>query len=133
MRRLLSVLGALGVVLSLVVGSASGLARPQTFSLLEVDETDASTNLGFDFQRFPRPGDQFGFKSALYRWDGHKRGARIGRDIGTCTFIRVPANEQHFSADGLCSASAFLPGGQIHVQGVVRFTEGPSRFDLPVI
>jgi hypothetical protein len=133
MRPLLALLATIAVVLAVVVGSASGLDKPQTFSVLEVDQSDASTDTGFDFQRIPRAGDQFAFKSALYRWNGIRRGARIGRDEGICTFISIPTSGQQFPPSGVCTASAFLPGGQIHVQGVVSFPEGPARFEIPVI
>jgi hypothetical protein len=127
-------LSALCLVLSVAVTSASGITRPQTFTLLEVDESDASTNLGFDFQRAPRPGDRFAFKSGVYKWAGVKRGARIGRDEGLCTFIRVSAEvHQNFSASGHCAAGIHLPAGEVLVEGFIEFTDGPSAFDVPVV
>jgi Dirigent-like protein len=134
MRAGIALLGVIVIALTVAVASASPIDRPQTFSLLEIDESDASSVInGFEFQRLPAAGDRFAFRSGLYKWAGTKRGARVGRDEGLCTFVRVSPSEQNFSADGLCSASAFLPGGQIHVQGIVRFTEGPTRIEIPVI
>ena len=133
MRAVFAFLASLAVILTVAVASASAISQPQTFSVLEVDESDASVSLGFDFQRLPKPGDRFGFKSGLYKRAGRTRGARIGHDEGLCTFTRASADQQNFSADGLCTASAFLPGGQIHVQGFVHFADGPTRFDIPVI
>jgi hypothetical protein len=133
MGRLIPFAAAL-VMLAVAVPSASGLDRPQTFNLLEIDQSDQSTNMGFEFQRLPRPGDRFAFKSALYKWAGTKRGARIGHDEGYCTFIRVAGtNERNLSIDGQCIASFFLPTGSIAVAGVVHFSEGPSRFEVPII
>jgi hypothetical protein len=117
--------GATVVALSVAVASASAINRPQTFSLLEIDESDASVNLGFDFQRLPRPGDQFAFKSGLYKWAGTKRGARIGHDIGRCAFVRVAGNEQHPSLTAHCAASFSLPAGSIIAEVFLNLPEGP--------
>ena len=133
MRRLIVFAGTLAGVLSLAVASASALSGPRTFSLLEIDESDASVNLGFDFQRLPRPGDQFAFKSGLYKWAGAKRGARVGRDEGHCTFVRVAGNEQHPLLDAHCAASFFLPGGSVLAEAFLRLPEGALNADVPVI
>jgi hypothetical protein len=125
---------ALCVVFALAATSAPAITQPQKFSLLEIDESDASTNLGFDFQRFPRPGDQFAFKSSLYKWAGAKRGVRVGHDEGVCTFIRVPPETtQGFSATGHCAAGIHLPLGELVLEGFIEFTDGPSRFDVPIV
>jgi hypothetical protein len=131
MLRALALLAAVVAVFSVAVGGASGINRPLTFSLLEIDESDASTNLGFDFQRGPKPGDQFAFKSGLYKWAGVKRGTRIGYDKGWCTFIQVPTNFQQLW--GHCTAGFFLPGGQILAAAFIHFTDGPLNVDVPVI
>jgi hypothetical protein len=133
MRTVLALTAALAAVLALAVGSASGIDRPQTLSLLEIDESDASTNLGFDFERLPKPGDRFAFKSGLYKWAGTKRGARIGHDEGICTFVRVAGDEQNLQIDGHCAASLWLPSGSILVEGFISFAEGPLTADVPVI
>jgi hypothetical protein len=133
MRRLSVFVGALVSALVVAVTSASGLNRSQTFSLLEIDESDASVNLGFDFQRLPRPGDQFAFKSGLYKWAGTKRGARVGRDVGHCTFVRVAGDEQHLLLDAHCAASFFLPTGSVLAEAFLRLPEGPLNADIPVI
>jgi hypothetical protein len=131
MRALLVLLGSLAIVLTVAVTSATAIDRPQTFSLLEVDESDIAIN-GFDFQREPRAGDGFGFISGLYKWAGTKRGARVGHDEGVCTFLKVSLSEQNFSASAHCVASFFLPAGSVLVEGFIHFTEGPSRFEVPV-
>jgi hypothetical protein len=129
-----ALVGALVAVLSIAVTGASGIARPQTFSLLEIDESDATTNLGFDFQRQPKPGDQFAFKSGLYRWAGVKRGARVGRDAGMCTLIQVPpVLDEHTVITASCTAGFFLPGGEVLAAGILRLGPGPSNFDVPIV
>jgi hypothetical protein len=133
MRAALVVLGTIAAALAVALAPASAIDRPQTFSVLEIDESDASTNIGFDFQRLPKPGDRFAFKSSLYRWAGQKRGARIGHDEGVCTFVRVSPSQENFSADAHCAAGLFLPAGEVLVEGFVRLSEGPARFDVPVV
>lgn len=134
MRRAFALVGALIAVLSIAVGAASGISRPQTFSVLEIDESDATVNQGFDFQRPPKPGDRFGFKSGLYEWAGVKRGKRIGHDEGLCTFTRVPAtfNEQSVISAN-CAASFFLPGGQVYAGGFLHLGNGPLDTDIPIL
>jgi hypothetical protein len=133
--RARAIVATICLALSVAVGSASAITKPETLSILEVDESDASTDAGFDFQRFPKPGDQFAFKSGLYSWAGSKRGARIGRDEGICTFTRVPTDigPGSFSASAHCAASLHLAAGSILVEGFVRFTDGPNNFVLPVV
>ena len=81
----------------------------------------------------PRPGDQFAFKSGLYKWAGTKRGARIGHDIGRCAFVRVAGNEQHPSLTAHCAASFSLPAGSIIAEVFLNLPEGPLHADVPVI
>ena len=132
MRALLALFAAFALVVSVAVGAASGLDRPQNFSVLEIDETDTAL-AGFDFQREPVPGDRFAFKSGLYKWAGVKRGSRVGHDEGTCTFIRVSATEETFSADAHCSAQFFLPTGSILVEAFAHFSDAPTNILVPVI
>ena len=106
MRKALALLGALVAVLSIAVTGASGIDRPQTFSLLEVSGKE--TPIGGGEQGPPKAGDGFASTSVLYKWAGRKRGARIGRDEVTCTFLRVSASEQQFSLDAHCTADIFL-------------------------
>jgi hypothetical protein len=130
MRSVLALVAALAAVLSFAVTSASGIERPQTFSLLEVGETD--TALGGSENEAPKPGDAFASTSSLYKWAGTKRGARVGRDTVVCTFLKVTATEQTFSADAHCTAGIFLPAGTILIEAFLHFTDGPGRFEVAV-
>jgi hypothetical protein len=134
MRKALALLGAFVAVLAIAVTAASGISRPQTFSVLEIDQSDASTNIGFDFQREPKPGDRFAFKSGLYKWAGVKRGARIGYDNGLCTFTRVatPLTE-HSTLTAHCVAGFHLPAGGVVAEGFLELTPGPLNVDVPVV
>jgi hypothetical protein len=134
MGRLVPLAAAGLVVLAVAVTSASAIDRPQTFSVLEIDESDPGTIInGFQFQRLPVAGDRFAFKSGLYRWAGSKRGVRIGHDQGICTFIRVAGSGRALSIDAHCAAGMFLPAGQVLVEGIGHFGEGPSRFEIAIV
>jgi hypothetical protein len=119
---LATVLSALGLA-----GSAAAIDSPQTFNVLSV-EGRASEIAGFDFSSAPQAGDRFAFHEALYRWDGTKRGARMGHLEGLCTFVN-----ESFPFVAHCNASFFLPAGQIYVGGFIGFGDGPARFDVPVL
>jgi len=112
--------------------SASALNSPRVFSLLDVTVADQS--FGFEFDRAPRGGDQFGFVDALYRWAGTKRGARVGRVQGMGTFQTGFGPDFSHHATVLFVAQAYLPGGSILIQGYGRINpRGPSRFTFPVV
>jgi hypothetical protein len=134
MRKALALVGAVVALLSIAVTGASGISRPQTFSVIEIDESDASTNVGFDFQREPKPGDRFAMKSGLYKWAGVKRGARIGYDNVLCTFVRVPAPlTEHSTITAHCVGGFHLSGGQIVAEGFIDFSNGPLIANVPVV
>jgi hypothetical protein len=69
-------------------------------------------------------GDQFIFAGDLFR-DGKK----VGTDGGVATLVRL---EPMVSATLQFVATAVLPKGQITVQGLVTFTDGPSTFRLAI-
>lgn len=131
MRTVIVLGAALAAALSLAAASASGLTRPQTFSLIEVEGQEIPIS-GFAFDRLPRAGDAFGFVNGLYKWAGRARGARVGHDEGICTFLRASATEQDFFAVAHCVAQAYLPAGQILVEGFARLSEEASPFTLAV-
>jgi hypothetical protein len=111
-----------------LVSPASGLTGPQTFSLLDVEQSSAELD-NFNFSGPPKPGQRFAFTNTLYKWAGTKRGARVGRTEGLCTFTRFSGS----IATAHCTASFFLPGGQIYAAAFLRFGEGPGNFAVPVL
>jgi hypothetical protein len=133
--RLKFVLFALPAALAVLVvlGSpASALTKPQTFSLLSVESGTETEIGGFGFQRLPVPGDRFAFTDRLFKWAGTKRGARVGRVEGLCTFTKI-STSSGFRATAQCDATFFLPAGQVAIEGFISFTEGPLNFVVPVI
>ena len=99
--------------------SASALSRPETIRLLSVSASEDEVGIppgGFS------AGDAFVFTDHLYRWAGRKRGARVGRIEGQCTFNRVDPGPPEV-ATAYCVATGFLPAGQVVVAKHFRFAE----------
>jgi hypothetical protein len=69
-------------------------------------------------------GDYFVFSGDLFR-----KGEKVGSDGGTGTIVRL---ESMVSATVQFVATAVLPKGQITVQGLTTFTDGPSTFELAI-
>lgn len=108
--------------------SASAISKPQTFSLLAIDNGKSQPFNGFMFDRTPEAGDQFGISEDLYRWAGTKRGAKIGSDTGIATFLTASPN----GGSNLFTVQANLSGGSILVGGVITFKKQPSTFTLSI-
>lgn len=119
------------VVLALVMTSgASSLSRPEVISLLDVTVTTVTDPPNaFQQNAPPTTGTRFFFTDALYTWAGSKRGKRVGRLEGNCTFTGQP---DATTVTGFCHASAFLPAGQIVIAGSARFGERSDKFALAV-
>jgi hypothetical protein len=69
-------------------------------------------------------GDQIVFSNDLFRG-----GVKVGTDGGVGTLVRL---EPRVAATIQFVATARLPRGQITVQGLVRFTDGPSTFQVAI-
>jgi hypothetical protein len=131
MRRVVALVGAGVLVLAVAATSASGINRPQTFSILSI--TEGFQQIGdFNFERPPQAGDRFTFTDGLYKWAGRKRGARLGHAEILCTFTKSTQAEP-FSAFALCTGGFFLPAGQVLIEGFIRFTDAPGNFHIPVV
>jgi hypothetical protein len=68
----------------------------------------------------PKIGDRFWFHDEIFRWNGAKRGAHAGHVEGTAVVLAGPLN--------VISATAFLPGATIDIQGVSSFTSRTSTY-----
>jgi len=124
-----------GLLVAVVgVGSASALAGPRSFSLLDVSRNTDEPIGDFNFDRAPRGGDQFAITDDLYRWAGTKRGAHYGVVRGLATFITGFGDQFTHKATVLFVAQAYLPGGSLMIEGYgVINPDGPSKFVLPVV
>ena len=129
--KLFAALAAAAAGISLVALSpASAVTRPQVFSLLEVSGPNRNLGPGnsFDESGPPTVGARFAFTNGLYKWAGQKRGARVGRLEGLCTITKLDLAVR--GATIACTATAFLPSGELQAQGTLVFSQrsGPTNF-----
>jgi len=115
--------------------TAIAIASPQTFTLIEVSLPKNDRPLGdFSFDRPPMPGDRFATTNALYRANGTKRGARVGRAQVMHTFVTGFGRNFSHNATVLFVAQLYLPGGTLLLEGYGQVSpDGPSRITFPVI
>jgi hypothetical protein len=130
----LAPVAALVVSVAFWAPSASALKEPRTFSLLEIDATEAPLG-DFTFNRAPVPGDQFTETNVLYRWTGAKsKGARVGRDRVLLTFVTGFGAKFTHRATILAIGQVYLPDGTLIAEGYGSIPpDGPHRFELPIV
>lgn len=130
--RKLSLLVAVVVALVIGVSPAAALDEPEVIRLIDVTEDFQPLDPGFTEDAPPPLGGRFAFTDGLYEWAGTKRGKRVGRFEGLCTFTKLNLAAQAVTA--YCTASANLPKGRVLVAGFLLFAEeGPATFTVPVI
>jgi hypothetical protein len=119
---------ATAVAILALTSPAIGITRPQVLSLLEVEGPAWPLDPGATDTK-PPLGSRFAFRSALYKWDGRRRGNRFGYRDGVCTWIKVAAQ----SSTILCTGVFFFRAGQIYSTGMIRFAKSTPFPDVPVI
>jgi hypothetical protein len=97
---------------------AAALALPaeesqRTIRFLEIARTTHARLIDHNGNRQPDMGDSIVAASDLFRWDGSRRGARLGHLWRVCIFA-TPTT-------GNCAATVFLPDGTIRIVGYVEF------------
>ena len=121
--------GAVAVLLFALLGtgaSASGSRDKddddvKVIRLTAITAQDAFLDLG-------EPGDSLGDQS-VFSEDLFRQGKNVGKSGVVCTIVRL---EPMVSATVQCVGTADLPKGQITIQGLVTFTNGPSTFQLAI-
>ncbi len=133
-RIVIALVSILVVSVALWASAAPALEKPRTFSLLEVDRTEAPLG-DFAFDRPPAGGDQFTETNALYQWTGAKsKGARVGHDRVLLTFMTGFGKNFGHRATLLVTAQVNLPDGTLVIEGYSNVPpDGPHTFTLPVI
>ena len=123
------------VAVTVFATTAGAIDSPQTFTLVEVSLPKNDRPLGdFSFDRPPAPGDRFTTTNALYRVNGAKRGARVGRAQVMHTFVTGFGRNFSHKATVLFLAQLYLPGGTLLLEGYGQVSpDGPSRITFPVI
>ena len=123
------------VAVTVFATTASAIDSPQTFTLLEVSLPKNDRPLGdFSFDQPPAPGDRFTTTNALYRLNGTKQGARVGRAQVMHTFVTGFGPNFSHKATVLFVAQLYIPGGTLLLEGYGQVSaDGPSRITFPVI
>jgi hypothetical protein len=120
-------LAAAGIAALALVGSAAGQAEPQVIRVLDVGDAFAFVDADRSGGEQPTAGDVFLFRDSLHAWSGGRRGPRLGRLEGYCTFTTRAGCE--------ASGTAYLPAGRLQLAGHVYFPPGqePRRIALSVV
>jgi hypothetical protein len=126
--RLGGIVALLLAVVSLPAGAApssntnsSGEDGVEVIRVTAIDFQDTFLDLG-------EPGDSLGDQS-IFSQDLFRQGEKVGTGGVVCTLVRLVPR---VSATLQCVATAKLPRGQITIQGLLTFTDGPSRFRLAI-
>ncbi|MGZ4315920.1 MAG: hypothetical protein ACXVRS_08790 [Gaiellaceae bacterium] len=118
MKKLVMLAALAAGLLAVNAAAGAGPGRPTlTMQFLEVQTNFSGTNAGE-----PKPGDRFWFHSEFYKWNGGKRGARLGHADTTATVLQGGV----VLVDGVGT----LPGGTVSVAGLAG-TRG--AFTLAVV
>lgn len=112
----------------ITVGAASLIAAAvalpagesqRTIRFLEIARTTQARLIDHNGNRQPDMGDSIVAASDLFRWDGSRRGARLGHLWRVCIFA-TPTT-------GNCTATVFLPDGTVRILGYVDFDRAPDE------
>jgi hypothetical protein len=133
MRKAILVAATAAAFLVIGVSAASGLDEPEVIRVVDVEERFVPIDEeAFGEQDAPVAGARFAFFDGLYQWAGTRRGERVGRLDGFCTFTYV--NLAAFIANAYCTAEAAFRNGRVLVAGFLRFSEeGPETFVVSVV
>jgi hypothetical protein len=132
MQRKLRLGGVVALLLAVVSLPAGAAPSSSTNSSGDEDGVEVIRVTAIDVQDtfldLGEPGDSLGDQS-VFSQDLFRQGEKVGTAGAVCTLVRlVPM----VSATAQCVATAKLPRGQITVQGLLTFTDGPSRFPLAI-
>ena len=131
MRRKLRLGGVVALLLA-VVSLPAGAAPSSTNSSGDEDGVEVIRVTAIDVQDtfldLGEPGDSLGDQS-VFSQDLFRRGEKVGAAGVVCTLVRL---EPMVSATVQCLGTAQLPRGQITIQGLLTFTDGPSTFRLAI-
>lgn len=134
-RRALITLGVVVLAAFAFASTAGALDAPQVLRFVDVEESFTPIDEFPDFEEaWPPLGARSAFRDGLYAWAGSKRGNRVGKIEGFCTFIRVSIAQR--SATQYCTAEAKVRGGTILLAGFITFSEAQEesfQFIVPVI
>ena len=133
MRRFVAIAVIAASAALVGISTASALNSPRVFDLLDAPP-GFDQPMGFSFEQPPVGGDRFGFRHTLYRWDGARRGARVGHLQVVITYVTGFGARFTHPALTLIDAQAYIPGGTVVALGYAHITaDGPTRLTVPVV
>jgi hypothetical protein len=126
-RRAAGFLLRAGLALASVAGVgpvAAALARPasesqRTIRFLEIARTAQGSLIDHNGNGKAEMGDSLAAASDLFRWEGSRPGARLGRIWRLCILAT--------RTTGNCAATVFLPDGTVRIYGYVDFDRAPDE------
>jgi hypothetical protein len=117
-----------------MVGAAASSAapKPQTISLLEIDNPIVGTG-GFPtgFNAPPSAGQGFIVTGVLYKWAGTKKGAPVGNIRAVCTVTSVNLTNTGGAIWTHCDVALSLPSGVIEASGPLNIAGAANN--VPVV
>ncbi len=113
----LATVAAAGLVAAALALPASG--PQQTIRFLEVARSTQTRLIDHNGNRQRDIGDSIAAASNLFRWEGSRRGARLGHIWRLCILAT--------RTTGNCSATVFLPDGTVRIVGYVDFDRAPDE------
>ncbi len=129
----LVVIAVLAAVATMVTTATSSAApKPQTISLLEVDNPIVGIG-GFptEFNEPPSAGQGFVITGILYKWAGTKKGAPVGNARGVCTVTGVNLTNTGGTIWAHCDVALSLPSGLVEVSGPLNLAAQTNN--VPVV
>jgi hypothetical protein len=118
---LLAVVGVSAAAASPSAARSSDDGHVEVIQLTAVDVQDTFLDLG-------DPGDSLGDQE-VFSQDLFLQGAKVGMSGVVCTLVRL---QPMVSATAQCLATVELHAGQITIQGLLTFTDGPSTFEVAI-
>jgi hypothetical protein len=119
LRAVLALASVAGVGLGVAALALPASESQRTIRFLEIARTAQGRLIDHDGNGQPDIGDALAGTSDVFRWEGSRRGARLGHISRLCIFAT--------RTTGNCAATVFLPDGTLRVYGYVDFDRSPDE------
>jgi hypothetical protein len=119
LRAALALASIVGAGLTSASGALPAAESPRTIRLLEIARTTHGRLIDHNGNHQPDMGDSIASASDLFRWDGSRRGPRVGHIWRLCILAT--------RRTGNCAATVFLPDGTVRIYGYVDFDRAPDE------
>jgi hypothetical protein len=119
LRAALSLAAVAGASLAVAALALSASGSQRTIRFLEITRAAQTQLIDRNGNRQPDLGDALAGASDLFRWEGSRRGERLGHIWRLCIFAT--------RTTGNCSATVFLSDGTVRIVGYVNFDRAPDE------